>query len=62
MMDSCSLEEFFKSGPKSWYLPNLMGFVVKAIQMLPRKWIQWNKPFAAALGNLDVSINRNHCL
>lgn len=55
-MSSCALEEFFKNGSLAWYLPNLMGFIVKWIKEMPRAWIQWNAPFAAALSNLDVSI------
>lgn len=50
-----ALESFFDNNTLGWYLPNLMNNIVKLVGELPRAWIQSNKPFAAALGNLDVS-------
>ena len=50
-----AIESFFDNSTFGWYLPNFMGLFVRMMAKLPRSWIQWNKPFAAALGNLDVS-------
>lgn len=53
-----AIESFFDNSTYTWYLPTVMGYVVTFISSLPRSWIQWNKPFAAALSNIDVSPSR----
>lgn len=50
-----NFEAFFDNATVGWYLPKLMNSIISLVNKVPRSWIQSNKPFAAALGNLDVS-------
>lgn len=52
---SVDTELFFDNATLAWYFPTAINSIVAFIERIPRKWIGWHKPFAAALKNIDVN-------
>jgi hypothetical protein len=53
MSKGVNIESFFDNNAQTWYFPNVFGAVLTAINNLPRKWIAFHEPIAAALENPD---------
>lgn len=47
------MEGFFDNAAQSWYLTGFFSMVVDTFMAVPRSWIQWNPPLAAAIGLVD---------
>ena len=56
--DSANMEGFFENAAPSWYFPNFFNAMVKVLLELPRSWIQFHKPLAAAFANMDACFSR----
>ena len=53
VLRSVNIESFFDNGSQTWYFPKLFAVVLDAMMAVPRSWIQFHKPIASALANLD---------
>ena len=50
---SVNIESFFDNSTQNWYFPKVFGLLLDAMLAVPRSWIQFHKPIASALANLD---------